>query len=220
MSTEPGVHIDVDDQTSAAPVRQRATRRNPRETAPREPLREAARGAVVKSRSGEELSRKRKTGVDPFHIPPEIVPKGWSYQWNVVSVSGNADIVLDQGLGMYENGWRPVPAERHPGLYVPHGTTGAVIRGGQRLEERPIELTREARQDEVRDARALISDRNDSLKLSGVKNGLSNGFEMGRQRGTGGKIKMSIDPGVFADDDGEIREAPRPSHQLAEPGED
>ena len=220
MTSEPGVHIDVDDQTAAAPARQRATRRNPRETIPREPMRDAARGAEVRSRTGEILSRKRKTGVDPFEIPKEIVPKGWTYQWNVISVSGNADIVLDQGLGMYENGWRPVPAERHAGMFVPHGTTGAVIRGGQRLEERPIELTREARQDEVRAARTLISDRNDSLKLSAVKNGLGNGFEMGRQRGTGGKIQMSIDPGVFADDDGEIREVARPSHQLAEPGED
>lgn len=216
--SDPATDIDAGEP---APTPRRAyTRRNTRATS-RDPAREPSRGGpiTVEGHNGEVLSRKRKTGIDIFAIDPRIVPAGWTYQWNVVSVVGNADIVLDQSLGMYENGWRPVPAQRHPGMFVAHGTTGQIIRGGQRLEERPIELTKEARRDEIRDAKQQITDNNDSLKLSGVRNGLPAGFEMGRQRGTGMSGRISIDKGVFADDDGNIAEAPRPSYDLAEPGE-
>jgi hypothetical protein len=177
----------------------------------RAPVREPSRGGVV-GRDGEILSRKRTAGIDPFDIPPEIVPQGWCYQWNVVSVVGNADVVMDQGMSMYENGWRPVPAERHPGRFVPSGTKGQILRGGQRLEERPLVLTEEAREEEIRTAKRLISDRNDSLKLSGVKNSMPDGFEMAQRkyRGTGGDIRMSIDRGL---------DIPQPEHKLAEPGD-
>lgn len=212
MTNEPAVDIDAGEEVvAAAPVR-RVTRSRPRETAPRDPNRVSARaGTEAVGRDGAMLSRKRKGGVDPFHIPSEIIPDGWSYQWNVVSVTGNADICLDQGLGMYENGWRPVPAERHPGLFVARGARGEIVRGGQRLEERPIDLTKDAQREQKRDAQRLISDRNDALKLSGVKNGLPDGMEMSRRyRGTGGDIRMSIDPALDIE---------RPSLPLAEPGE-
>ena len=176
----------------------------------REPVRRTVRedeGEVL-GRNGEVLSRKRVGGVDPFHIPPEIVPKGWDYQWNVVSVTGNTEIVLDQGLGMYENGWRPVPAERHPGLFIARGKRGDIIRGGQRLEERPLALTQRARAEDLRNARQLITDRNDSLKLSGVKKSMPDGFDMSqRYRNTGANVNISIDKAL---------DIPSPSYEVAE----
>lgn len=219
MSGEPGTDIDGD----SAPVTRRAPpRRNPRATS-RDPARDASRtgGPVsVEGRNGEMLSRKRKTGVDPFAIDNKIVPAGWTYQWNTVTVVGNADICLDQSLGMYENGWRPVPAERHPGLFMQHGKTGQIVRGGQRLEERPRELTAEARRDEIREAKAQLTDNNDRLKLSGVRNGMPAGFEMGRHRGTGEHARISIDKGVYADESGEAAPIPQPSYELANPGDE
>lgn len=214
MTNDPSITIDAgDDVVAAPPARRAATRSRPRETAPRDPNREPARGGIeVTNKAGEVLSRKRKGGVDPFDIPREIIPEGYSYQWNVVTVTGNAEICLDQGLGMYENGWRPVPAQRHPGLFIARGKTGDIVRGGLRLEERPVALTEEAQREHVRDAKRLISDRNDALKLSGVKNGLPDGMEMSRRyRGTGGDVRMSIDPALDID---------RPSLPLAEAGED
>ena len=178
--------------------------------ATRQASRDSTRGEVI-GRNGEVLSRSRKQGVDPFEIPSEIIPENWTYQWNVISVTGNADVCLDQGMGMYENGWRPVPAERHPGRFVPHGTRGEIVRGGQRLEERPLVLTEEAKAADVRTAKQLLSDRNDSLKLSGVKNAMPDGFAMNqRYRGTGGQIKMDIDPAL---------DIPQPQHTLAGPDE-
>ena len=166
---------------------------------------------VIRGRDGEVLSRTRSGTADPFDIPADLIPPGWDYQWNVVTVTGNSDVCLDQGMGMYENGWRAVPAERHPGRFVARGTKGEIIRGGQRLEERPMQLTVDAKAEDVRNARQLLSDRNESLKLSGVPKAMPDGFEMNsRRRGTGGQIRMSIDPALDIE---------APSHTLAGPGD-
>ena len=198
--------IVFDGSTIRAGQRNRGLARDP---AREEPVREAARDNLrddeVLGRNGEVLSRKRQGGVDLFRVPPEIIPEGWDYQWNVVSVTGNSEIVMDQANGMYENGWRPVPAERHPGVFLARGKTGEIIRGGQRLEERPMSLSMAARDEEVRLAQQQMRDRDQSL-MGIAGRAMNNGFEM-RNKISGSR--MSID-----------REgAPRPSYKLAEPGE-
>lgn len=196
----------------SAPAPQRlAPRQQPTRATPvREPTRSPTRGGriAVMGHNGEMLSRKRTGTGDIFAIPPELVPENWSYQWVSVTVVGNTEIVMDQNLMMAENGWRPVPAERYPGRFMPEGHKGSIIRGGQMLMERPQALTDEARAEDIRNARQLISDRNESLKLTGVKANLPDGFEMsGRRRGTGGNVRMQIDPGL---------DIPRPEYTLAE----
>lgn len=200
---------DADGRLAAAPGRA-ASRQPVRQTAQREPLRQPARNGVVLGRDGEVLTRTRTETGDPYHIPANIVPDGWSYQWNVVTVYNSQDQCMSQTMGMFENGWRPVPAERHDGMFVPRGTKGEILRGGQRLEERPATLTAQAKAEDVMKAKRQISDRNESLMLE-VKKGMKNGLEMGgKYRGTGGDMRMSIDPGL---------DIPAPQHQLAEPGE-
>ena len=158
-------------------------------------------------RNGEVLSRRRTQAGDIFAIEAALIPKGWEYQWCAVSVVGNTEILLDQNLMMAENGWRPVPADRYPGKFMPAGHKGSIIRGGQMLMERPKSLSDEARAEDLKLARQLISDRNEALKLSGLKKQMADGFEMGgRYRGTGGDIRMSIDRALDV--------AP-PSHELA-----
>lgn len=148
----------------------------------------------VTGRNGEVLSRTRTYVGDIFEIPNEMIPEGWSYQWNSVSIAGNSEIILDQNHMMHQNGWRPVPAERYAGTLVPKGATGNIIRGQQMLMERPQSLTDEARQEDLRNAYQLISDRNESLKLTKVKSQLPDGMEMaGKYRGTGGGMRMQID---------------------------
>lgn len=170
----------------------------------------ARRGnATAMGRDGEVLSRKRTGTSDPFAIDPKIIPQGWDYQWNAITVVGNAEVLMDQNLQMAENGWRPVPAERHPGRFMPAGHKGSIVRGGQRLEERPLILSEEARAEDLRKARQLVADRNESLKLV-AQQGMRGGFEMGGQRGTGPQTRMTIDHGT---------DIPQPSYTLAEPGE-
>ncbi len=162
-------------------------------------------------RDGEVLSRAQVYVTDAFEIPRDEWPKGWDYQWNIISVHGNADIARDQNGLMYAQGWRSVPAERYAGTRLPKSAKGSIIRGGVILEERPTSLGDEARAEDYRNARKLISDRNESLKLAGVKASMPDGFEMGgKYKGTGGDIRMSIDKAL---------DVPAPSHTLAKDGE-
>lgn len=193
---------------------QRQQREPPRQTAPREPMREPARGGVVVGRDGETLSRRRRDdGKDIFDIPAELKEPGWSYQWCAISIAGNSDILMDQNLMFAENGWRAVPAERWPGRFMPAGHKGPIIRGQQMLMERPLSLTLEAEAENKAKAQAQMRDRDQSLMggKAALRAQMRNGFEMGgKYRGTGGDLKMSIDPGL---------DIPRPQHELAEPGE-
>ncbi len=162
-------------------------------------------------RDGEVLSRSQIYVTDSFEIEKRLWPKGWDYQWNTISVHGNADVARDQMNFMQSQGWRAVPAERYAGSLLPRGAKGSIVRGGVILEERPTSLGDEARAEDLRNARKLISDRNESLKLAGVKASMPEGFEMGgKYKGTGGDIRMSIDKAL---------DVPAPSHTLVKDGE-
>lgn len=192
-----------------------AARQNPR-TQPRDANREPARSGavVVQGRDGEILTRKRKDSGDIFHIPPEIVPNGWEYGWWAISVAGNSEILMDQNLMVVENGWRPVPAERYPGRFMPAGHKGNIIRGGQMLMERPSVLCEEARQEDYAKAVGQMRDRDEALTggRANMKGNLGQGLELraGGRGFQGRKTQLSIDNAY---------DIPQPQHQLAEPGE-
>lgn len=78
-----------------------------------------------------------------FHIPPEQMPEGMSYQWNNHTVLGQANPSYDSFMQM--QGWEPVPAKRHPHLMpVGYDPDAPIVVKGQILVERPRELTLEA----------------------------------------------------------------------------
>lgn len=140
--------------------------RQRKEEAPlQEPIRENGR-IQVRGRDGEILTRKRTASSDVFHIPPEIIPHGYSYQWNVMEVLGKTETASQ--LAMAENGWRPVPAGRHKGMFMPanYSDDGPILRDGFRLDERPIELTNEARAEEHEKARLQMRDSQEGLGLA------------------------------------------------------
>lgn len=105
-------------------------------------------------RDGKVLTRKRTSEGDKFSIPQGIVPDGWSYEWKRKSMFGMED--TDHITGLMENGWTPVPASRHAGEFMVRGGTGEIVRDGLILMERPVELTKEARDEERHNARMLI----------------------------------------------------------------
>jgi len=136
----------------------------PAQESPRQIVRPGAAEAM--GRDGEILTRKRPISTDIFHIPPEIVPKNWDYQWNVIEVLGQAQTAMT--LAMAENGWRPVPAGRHKGMFMPasYPENGDIVRDGQRLEERPLILTLEARKEERMKADRQMRDQQEQLGLT------------------------------------------------------
>ena len=126
---------------TTAPVRR--TRNTPaaRETV-RTPNHE--RGVAI-GRDGNPIRRVR-SNADRYNVDG-LAPAGWVYQWNAVSVLGDPNL-CDQAA-LQRAGWTPVPAERHDGVLLPSGSKGEVVIGGLRLDERPIELEMEAREEET-----------------------------------------------------------------------
>lgn len=125
--------------------------------------------AVAQGRDGQALTRKRTVNSDVFHIPDDIVPNGWVYQWNPVEVLNKPLSAVESSiaLAMEENGWRPVPAGRHMGRYMPAGTSAgaAIIRDGLRLDERPAILQEEAKAEEHAKAVQQMRDQHQILSL-------------------------------------------------------
>ena len=74
---------------------------------------------------------------------PSLRRKVFLYQWNVWSVLEKEN--RSERARMYNAGWRPVPADRHDGVFLPPGSKGDIVIGGLILEERPVELSDEAR---------------------------------------------------------------------------
>lgn len=148
----------------------------------REVAREPTRNVIAHGRT-----RKRKGVTDQFYIAPEMVPAGWTYQWCRKSVYGQPDVAHQ--IALMENGWTPVPAERHAGAFMPPGFKGEIDRGGLVLMERPEELTQEAREEDRQNARALIQAQQEQLGLSmprsfttdhpGLRNSIRSTYEPG-----------------------------------------
>ena len=164
-------------------------------------------------RDNEVLTRTRRSGIDPFDVPKGFEPKGWKYQWCAVASLGNKEIVRTMAIEFHQNGWRPVPAARHDGYFMPKGEAGAIIVRDQMLMERPEAMCVEAANEDKRNAIQQMRDRDQALMGGKAALGAlaQQGIPVmgtGDRRGTA--VRMAIDPALDI--------AP-PSHTLAEPGE-
>ena len=180
-----------------APVRRTAPRPVSRPEPARDFARETTRpGAVVAMGHNGEVLTRRSIGLgDKFDIPLHEVPHGWDYQWNTVTVLNQrvSEVVVQADLQMYRNGWRPVPASRHPGRWTAPGYEGEIVVDGLRLEERPKTLSEEAKAEDTMRAKMQVRDRTDALRLTQKK---LPGAEVSLARHQAGGMKMSIDPGL------------------------
>jgi hypothetical protein len=201
------LQLDMDQpEIQAGPAPQRAPRRGPRTASTREPMRDAPRNGVFYGRDGEVLTRKRKDTGDIFAIPSELMDPDFEYQWNAVSVAGNQEILLDQNMMMSENGWRPVPADRpgFAGRFTPVGAKGSIIRGGQRLDERPRAMCDDARAEER--AKAMQQMRDKDAALTGGKANFNGTVseDMREHRGARPRGRVDTDRATYG---------PQPSYQ-------
>jgi hypothetical protein len=168
------------------------TRTNRRDIV-KEPIRETVREPVrangkkeVIGRDGKVLSRKRGTNIDRFYVPKEAIPEGWDYEWKAQNIMGQENTA--HMMSMSENGWTPVPASRHPGLFMPQGYEGPILRDNMILMERPIELTEEARAEDVAAANALMNHQRQQLGQR-----LPSGFS-GDHAGVRPRVNRSYEP--------------------------
>lgn len=87
--------------------------------------------------------RRVRQGTDRYAFDRAIIPDGWTYEWKRYSVLGQEDPGYLAEL--HQVGYTPVPAERHPGKFLPEGFKGNIVIGGMILMERPLDLEKEAR---------------------------------------------------------------------------
>lgn len=148
----------------------------------RQPMRNEYGRVVARSRDGRLITRTSSIGgQDKFDVPINMIPDGWSYQWIAVSITGKPV----NNTGMFANGWEPVPAKRHDGFFMATGADGPIVVDDQMLCERPIELTLEARAEEIAAAKNLLKTQNDQFKphLPGAR----------ANRGTGLRVRRSLE---------------------------
>lgn len=144
---QPTIETVTENPPAAAP---RTALRMP-DHAPATAAREADHEAAHESPRVRTRSRRSTVNEDMFYIPVEEIPEGSSYEWKRYSVNGLEDpFYLAQ---MREQGWEPVDPKRHPNWVPPDYKSPTIIKGGQILMERPIELTQEARQEQRQLAR-------------------------------------------------------------------
>lgn len=140
-------------RAKARPVREASEERS----VAREPARDELPAHFYDKETGELLTRKRKNGVfDEFEFSPSEIPEGMDYQWIRVTVHGSPE--ESEYHLMYENGWRAVPWERHSNRFAKSEFMGkgSIIRRGQLLVERPIHLSKQAREEDQRRANEQI----------------------------------------------------------------
>lgn len=135
-------------------------------TVRREVPRDPHTGRVVIERGGKIYTRRSTAVGDKFHIDPADIPDGMSYQWIAITVAGAEQ--RNSIAQFQQNGWEAVPMSRYPGRYGPANHQGKlnndpIVIDGLMLCERPIELTIEAREEEIGSAKELIRTRNDQF---------------------------------------------------------
>ena len=106
-------------------------------------------------------------GTDKFYIDPRIIPAGWSYEWKTHTVL-NAENPGYQ-VTLARRGWEAVPAYRHPEMMPANYKGNTIDREGQRLMERPLEITEEAKALDKRRAREQVQQK--EAQLSGTPQG-------------------------------------------------
>ncbi len=118
---------------------------------PRSPLhgkqREEVRASAHVADHAPARTRRRSSAIseDIFYIPVDQIPEGSSYEWKRWSVHGEENpFYIAQ---MREQGWEPVDPKRHPTWLPPGYNLPNIIKGGQILMERPLELTLEAKKE-------------------------------------------------------------------------
>ena len=132
----------------------------PRDPVHAEPVRVAKPKAVQREvvHEGPQRTRRRRLsqGDDMFYLPPDEIPAGSSYEWKRWSVYGEENpFYIAQ---MRQQGWEPVDPKRHPNWVPPGYDKPHIIKAGLILMERPMELTKEARREDLEASKQQVRD--------------------------------------------------------------
>ncbi len=109
----------------------------------------------VPQRAGQRRSPGSSSSDKRFYLDPTVIPDGFDYEWKRITYMGMQD--TEHQIDLAENGWTPVPAKRHPDKAGRKAEPESmIIRGGLVLMERPVDLTKEARDEDETKAKEQL----------------------------------------------------------------
>ena len=98
-------------------------------------------------------------------IPKEMIPDGMDYNWKRSSYLAKEDKQHQIRMGQYH--WHPVPYDRHDGAIATEDPDRKIItNGGLVLMERPMYLSQEAADVELRKAHSQVDQQYQRLKIA------------------------------------------------------
>lgn len=116
----------------------------------------------IYSRDGREITQRFTGDEDRFNLAAlGVYPEaGWVYEWKTKSIKNWE--WTDHQVELYQNGWTPVPAERHDGKIMPAGHVGNIEKGGLILMECPAAQVKRLRAIDKRKADDKLREANDT----------------------------------------------------------
>lgn len=114
--------------------------------------------------------RRTFSPANRFEFDESKIPADMAYEWKRVTIGGKED--PENMILCEQNGWEPVPAERHPELMGARAPAGSsIVRGGQMLMQLPKQYKQEAIADEKFVARHTVEEQIQRLGLEARQNG-------------------------------------------------
>ena len=118
-------------------------------------------------RHSEKKTRRKKKDTDnELTVDPAEIPDGFTVEWKRVAIYGKED--NKNMIGLEKDGWEPANPKDFPSL-VGKNHRGATIVNGQgdlMLMIRPIELTQEARQEDLSNARNQVRSKFEEIGMA------------------------------------------------------
>ena len=130
---------------------------------PKGPQRSPLRSAMDMS-DDEVLAMFDQQEHGEFHVPDHIIPEGMVYEWKTRTVFGQEQV--SELAELHRMGWAYVPAERHPGYFMPAGHKGEIEKKGLVLMELPADRYALRRRYQTLRARQQVQDKEAQLGVA------------------------------------------------------
>lgn len=117
-------------------------------------------------RNVKKTRRRKSDNETELTVNPAEIPDGFTVEWKRVSIYGKED--KQNMIGLEKDGWEPASPKDFPSL-VGKNHRGSVITNGKEdlmLMIRPIELTEEARAEELANARNQVRNKFEEIGIS------------------------------------------------------
>lgn len=119
----------------------------------------------LREESLRNVIERENDAVDPFFVPEDLKPAGWTVEWKATHVMGQ-ELDAAYQAALQQDGWVPAPAKMFKKM-MPSSFKGKTIqRGGQLLMMRPKELTDKKRAKEQAAARGQVNAKLKSLGMT------------------------------------------------------